>query len=101
MDTATRKWQNVSAGPIQVKRVNEAISKLREDFRALRAAAATFGPTKDLGPEAPKDIEHRDNYSMGRGNYLSDHGWDGMGTGWVVKSYDIGNDFWHVTEDAI
>lgn len=73
----------------------------REDFKALRRAAGEFPETKHLGPDADKDIEHRDNYSMGKGNYLSDHGWDGSGSGWVVKSYDIGGDWWHVDEDAI
>jgi hypothetical protein len=73
----------------------------REDFRALRAAAGQFPETKHLGPEADKDIEHRDNYSMGKGNYLSDHGWDGSGTGWVVKSYPLDGNWWSVTEDAI
>ncbi len=84
----------------------------REDFRQLHAAAARFAETAHLASEATlrawlaerspgadlgyiaKDAgEHRENYSMGRGNYLSDHGWDGAGTGWVVKSWPLGNEW--------
>lgn len=73
----------------------------KEDFRALRAAASGFSETAHLGPEAPKDIEQRDNYSMGKGNYLSDHGWDGSGSGWIVKSYPLAGDWWSVDEDRL
>lgn len=68
----------------------------REDFRALHAAAAAFPETAGVTFE-----ERRDNYSMGKGNYLTDHGWDGMGTGWVVKSRTIPCRYVHLTEDAI
>jgi hypothetical protein len=68
----------------------------REDFRQLRAAAAQFSETWGLTFE-----ERRDNYSMGKGNYLSDHGWDGAGTGWVVKSYALPAKWARLTEDAI
>lgn len=56
----------------------------REDFKQLQAAAVRF-------PEIGKELEERrENYSMGHGNYLSDHGWDGSGTGWVVESRTLG-----------
>jgi hypothetical protein len=45
-------------------------SSAREDFRALRAAAGVFPETAHL---AAGDVEHRENYSMGGGNFLSDH----------------------------
>ncbi len=84
----------------------------REDFRALRAAAASFPETAHLGSVealgawaqehgvdgAGLELEHRDNYSMGAGNYLSDHGWDGSGSGWVVKSYPVDGNWWSVEE---
>ena len=56
----------------------------REDFEQLRAAAATFEPTEHLGPDADPKVEHRDNYSMGQGNYLQE-GWSNSG-GWRVRS---------------
>ncbi len=59
----------------------------REDFRRLREVAATFPETAHLGPDAPKSIEHRDNYSMGSGNYLKD-GYTNS-TGWRVKSIEL------------
>lgn len=71
----------------------------REDFRQLRAAAARFPETAHLGPQAAPDIEHRDTYSLGKGNYLSDHGWDGAGSGWVVRSCDLRHA--SVDEDAV
>lgn len=43
------------------------------------------------GDEYAKITEHRDNYSMGGGNYLSDHDWDRGGTGWVIRSVDVGD----------
>jgi hypothetical protein len=79
----------------------------REDFRVLRAAAASFPETAHLASvealtawaeeqgehmanylrrNGVVELEHRDNYSMGAGNYLSDHGWDGSGSGWIVRS---------------
>jgi hypothetical protein len=73
----------------------------REDFRALQAAAGQFSETAHLSTEAPKDIEHRDNFSMGRGNYLSDHGWDGSGSGWIVRSCALDGDWWSVDEEAL
>jgi len=68
----------------------------REDFRALHAAAAQF--TETAGVEF---TEHRDNHSMGAGNYLSDHGWAGAGTGWLIKSRDLPCGWVTLTEDAI
>jgi hypothetical protein len=56
----------------------------KEDFQALRAAAAGFEPTRHLGPDAVKSVEHRDNYSMGAGNYLKAGGRDSGG--WCVRS---------------
>lgn len=70
----------------------------REDFRALRAAAAQFTETAGL---AEGMTEHRDNHSMGAGNYLSDHGWSGSGTGWLIKSRALPSRYLHLTEDAI
>lgn len=88
----------------------------REDFRQLHAAAARFPETAHLadeiafslwlGEDGPEYLrrdgtEHRDNYSMGKGNYLSDHGWDGAGSGWVVKSYTLPATWARLTEDAV
>jgi len=86
----------------------------REDFRALRAAAAGFPETAHMASEETlaawqqaegwrirDDLEHRDNHSMGAGNYLSDHGWAGSGTGWLVKSCAIPCGYLQLTEDAI
>jgi hypothetical protein len=71
----------------------------REDFRALRAAAAQFPETAHIA--ADPDAEHRENYSMGGGNYLSDHGSSRGGTGWVVKSRSFPCNHVHLTQDAI
>lgn len=88
----------------------------REDFRALRAAAAQFPETAHLASDdclsawleargvsagMRDSVEHRDNYSMGAGNYLSDHGGANSGTGWIVKSCAIPCQWVHLTEDAI
>jgi hypothetical protein len=70
----------------------------REDFRALRAAAGQFPETAHMSGE---ECERRDNYSMGAGNYLSDHGSANSGTGWVVKSREFPCSYVHLTEDAI
>lgn len=67
----------------------------REDFRQLRRAAASFPETAHLDAD---DQEHRDNYSMGKGNYLGTGNW---GSGWCVRSYPLESDWWHVTEDVI
>jgi predicted RNA methylase len=71
----------------------------REDFKALRAAAGSFPET--AGMAADPDAEHRDNHSMGAGNYLSDHGWAGSGSGWLVRSRDIPCTYLSLTEDAV
>ena len=89
-------------------------SSSREDFRALRAAAAQFPETAHMasddtlkawgeanGTRIWFDLEHRDNYSMGGGNYLSDHGSDRSGTGWIVRSAALTSSYTHLTEDAI
>ena len=68
----------------------------REDFRALHAAAAGFAETAGIEFE-----ERRENYSMGAGNYLSDHGSARSGTGWVIKSRDFPCKWVTLTEDAI
>lgn len=83
----------------------------REDFRALRAAAAQFPETAHMadeetlkawqGERGRGELEHRENYSMGMGNYLSDHGWGKSGTGWIVRSCDFPCKWAGVTEDAI
>jgi predicted RNA methylase len=70
----------------------------REDFRALRAAAGRFPETAHL---ASGDVEHRENYSMGGGNFLSDHGSSDSGTGWVVRSRDFPCAYVSLTEDAV
>lgn len=82
----------------------------REDFARLHAVAGTFVETEHLASAealaawaqrqydghnmathvAAGAGEHRDNYSMGAGNYLSDHGWSGSGTGWIVRSRQLG-----------
>jgi len=59
----------------------------KEDFRRLREVAATFPETAHLGPGADKRIEHRENYSMGAGNYLKD-GYR-HSNGWKVYSYSV------------
>lgn len=59
----------------------------REDFRRLREVAAAFPETAHLGPDAVKEVEHRDNYSMGSGNYLkAGHTHD---SGWRVRSHEL------------
>jgi predicted RNA methylase len=86
----------------------------REDFRQLRAAAAQYPETAHMADEdtlkawqvehngrAWGELEHRDNYSMGAGNYLSDHGGAHSGTGWIVKSAAFPCAYVQVTEDAI
>lgn len=86
----------------------------REDFRALRAAAGQFPETAHLAsPEAfaawqeanrwrvSGDLEHRDNWSMGGGNYLSDHGSSNSGSGWVVRSRTLPATHAGITEDAV
>jgi len=88
----------------------------REDFRALRAAAGQFAETAHMASDETLSawheargfrqhhqdaLEHRDNHSMGAGNYLSDHGWAGSGSGWLVKSAGLPCKWVHLTEDAI
>lgn len=70
----------------------------REDFRVLRAAAGTFPETAGMADDP--DAEHRDNHSMGAGNYLSDHGWAGSGSGWLVRSRDFPCTYVSLTQDA-
>jgi predicted RNA methylase len=70
----------------------------REDFRALHAAAGRFPETAHL---TGADTEHRENYSMGGGNFLSDHGSSDSGTGWVVRSRDFPCAYVSLTEDAV
>jgi hypothetical protein len=68
----------------------------REDFRALSAAAARFPETA-----AVTFTEHRDNHSMGAGNYLSDHGGAHAGTGWLIRSRTLPARHADLTQDAI
>ncbi len=58
----------------------------RESFKAMRKAAATFAPTAPLAT-GPSEVEHRENYSMGAGNYLKD-GWIHH-DGWCVRTEPI------------
>lgn len=47
-----------------------------------------------------EEVEHRENYSMGGGNYLKRG--HRHGNGWSVRSYDLGHSVtWHDLEDAI
>ena len=62
-------------------------SGTRENFRALRLAAGTFEPTSHLGPDASSEVEHRDNHSMGGGNFLKD-GYQ-HDSGWRVFSRNL------------
>lgn len=93
----------------------------RTDFRKLHRAAAQFPETAHLGDQEALTAwllagngwgergcgyvdehagEHRDNFSMGSGNYLSDHGYDGSGSGWRVSTVDLGGSYPSVTEIA-
>jgi hypothetical protein len=71
----------------------------REDFRQLRAAAGQFPETAHLMTDP--DAEHRQNYSMGGGNFLSDHGSASWGSGWIVRSRDFPCGYVNLTQDAI
>lgn len=66
----------------------------REDFRALHAAAAQFSETAEI-----EFSEHRENYSMGGGNYLSSGG--RYSTGWIIRSRVFPCTYLQLTEDAI
>jgi hypothetical protein len=59
----------------------------REDFKQLRKAAGLYPDTQHLGPDADKKVEHRDNYSMGKGNYL--HAQGPYSSGWMVRSHTL------------
>lgn len=89
-------------------------SSAREDFRALRAAAAKFPETAHMASQAAftawlgsspaaarAKLEFRENYSLGSGNYLSDHFSARSGTGWVVRSREFPCQYLTLTEDAI
>lgn len=64
-------------------------STARESFTQLRRAAAGFKETEHLAasPDADKNVEHRENYSMGGGNYLKQG--DRHSSGWSVCSYPL------------
>lgn len=67
----------------------------REDFRQLRQAAATFPETVELATGDAEKVEHRDNYSMGAGNWLGERRY----AGWHVRSASVGtNEFSGVYE---
>ena len=68
----------------------------REDFRALAAAAAQFADTAGV-----MFTEHRENHSMSGGNYLSDHGSSGSGTGWIIRSRILPARYVNLTEEAL
>jgi len=70
----------------------------REDFRQLRRAAAQFPETRHLGPDSPvsprgrelertraEEVEHRDTYSNGNGNWVGEDRY----SGWQVQSIDL------------
>ena len=67
----------------------------RENFAQLRAAAASFAETAELDSAG---AEHRDNYSMGKGNYL---GTGNSGSGWCVRSRSLSYPPSSVVEDAL
>jgi hypothetical protein len=69
------------------KRVLLAWSKhTRKLFSEMRKAAKLFNETADLA-DAPKDAEHRENYTGGSGYYLSEVG--PYATGWRIKKYPL------------
>ncbi len=61
----------------------------RESFKQLRRAASKYAPTAHLGPDADEReigrVEHRDNYSMGHGNWVGIR----QHSGWQVRSFDL------------
>lgn len=67
-------------------------SGTREDLKQLRAAAERFSETASV-----TFTEER----HGGSPYLSDHGYDGSGTGWVIKSRALPASYLNLTEDAI
>ena len=69
----------------------------KEDFRQLREAAGHFVETVSL-KKADEKAEHRDNYSMGTGNYLKNG--TRYRTGWAVRSH-FGNAPSLIIEDAL
>jgi SAM-dependent methyltransferase len=71
----------------------------REDFRQLHKAAAGFPETAHLGLDAPADVEHRENWSMGSGNYLK-AGHDDA-SGWRVVSREPERLPFAIIEDAL
>jgi hypothetical protein len=54
----------------------------REDFAQIKTAAERFLTSIGEAGLISQLESHRDNYSRGTGNYISDHGWDGAGSGW-------------------
>lgn len=70
-----------------VKTVILAFSnKTREDFKEMRKAALNYAATEELAT-APKNAEHREKYSMGKGYYLKDG--NCYSTGWEIKKRPI------------
>ena len=69
----------------------------RESFAALRKVAATFLKTAHLKPGTSKDFEHRENWSMGGGNFLKDG--ERHANGWKVFSWPI--EYGNLTIDRI
>jgi len=59
----------------------------RSIFSNMRKGAKLLPETADLAEKNP-DNEHRENYSMGRGNYLKASGC--YSDGWTVKILDLG-----------
>jgi predicted RNA methylase len=58
----------------------------RDLFSEMRAAARNYPETANLA-DAPKEVEHREKYSMGAGYYLKDgHRYN---SGWTVRKHTL------------
>lgn len=68
----------------------------KEDFRQLRRAAAGWSETAHLDAA---NAERRENYSMGKGNYLATSSY----SGWHVRSYPVESTYrmYRVVEDHL
>jgi len=60
---------------------------IKENFARLRAVADTYPPTRHLGTRASNEVEHRENWRRGRGNYLK--AGPAASTGWYVHSVPL------------
>lgn len=69
-------------GSKTIKRVLLGFSKHKRNlFPEMRKAAATFSDTEFLS-DSSSDCEHRENYSMGRGTYLTQ---GSAYSGWLIR----------------